>query len=140
MPPGAVMYGSTVVGGGLSKLGFTMFPYPMAVNSQPYDGRPACADCGFCSGYPCPTNAKGSTAVTMLRAALLSGNCQLQAETRVVRLNTNTSRTEISGVGCIGPDGGGVTYTADRYVLAASPIEDARLLQLSDPRLGNSSG
>ena len=33
---------------------------PPAVNSLPYRGRPACADCGFCSSYPCPTNAKGS--------------------------------------------------------------------------------
>ncbi|MBV8756218.1 MAG: GMC family oxidoreductase [Deltaproteobacteria bacterium] len=53
MPPGPVMYGSTVVGKGLSALGYTMFPYPTAVNSIPYDGRPACVNCGFCSGYPC---------------------------------------------------------------------------------------
>ena len=48
MPPGAGMYGSTLVGRGLSQLGYTMFPYPMAVNSVPYGGRPACVDCGFC--------------------------------------------------------------------------------------------
>src|SRR5258705_10510913 len=113
MPPGAVMYGSTVVGGGLSKLGFTMFPYPMAVNSQPYDGRPACADCGFCSGYPCPTNAKGSTAVTMLRTALLSGNCQLRAETRVVKLVANATGTQIVGVEAIDPAGDRGNFSPD---------------------------
>jgi gluconate 2-dehydrogenase alpha chain len=141
MQPGAMMYGSTVVGGGLASLGYTMFPYPMAVNSVPYGGRPACVDCGFCSSYPCPTNAKGSTAVTMLREALLSGNCQLQAETRVVKLVPNGAGTAIDHVEAIDPTGAQVTFKADRYVLAASPIEDARLLFLSDPAgLGNSSG
>ncbi|MDB4954414.1 MAG: Choline dehydrogenase-like flavoprotein [Myxococcales bacterium] len=141
IPPGTASYGSTVVGRGLAQLGYTMFPYPTAVNSIPYDGRPACVNCGFCSGYPCPTNAKGSTAVTMLRKALLSGNCQLHAETRVVKLVTNATKTAITSVSAIDPSGTPVSFTADRYVLAASPIEDARLLFLSDPAgLGNSSG
>jgi gluconate 2-dehydrogenase alpha chain len=139
MPPGAPMYGGLVVGKGLSDLGYTMFPYPTAVNSVPYAGRPACVDCGFCSGYPCLTNAKGSTAVTMLRKALLSGNCQLRAETRVVKLLSSGAGDAITGVQCIGPAGDKQTFTADRYVLAASPIEDARLLFLSGG-LGNSSG
>ena len=139
MPPGNPMYGSTVVGRGLAALGYTMFPYPTAVNSIPYDGRPACADCGFCSGYPCPINAKGSTAVTMLRRALLSGNCQLRAETRAVKLIPNATGTAIAAVQTIEPDGSTGMYTADRYVLAASPIEDVRLLMLSGG-LGNSSG
>jgi choline dehydrogenase-like flavoprotein len=137
MPPGVPMYGSTLVGAGLSQLGYTMFPYPTAVNSVAYGGRPACVDCGFCSGYPCPTNAKGSTAVTMLRDALLSGNCQLQAETRVVKINANGN--QVTSVEAIDPDGNRVTFTADTYVLAASPIEDARLLLMSG-NLGNSSG
>ena len=141
MPPGAPMYGALVVGTGLAALGYTMFPYPTAVNSIPYDGRPACVDCGFCSSYPCASNAKGSTAVTMLRKALVGGNCQLRAETRVVKLLTNAAKNTITGVEALGPDGSRVTFTADQYVLAASPIEDARLLFLSDPAgLGNSSG
>jgi choline dehydrogenase-like flavoprotein len=139
MAPGAPMYGGLLVGKGLAALGYTMFPYPTAVNSVPYDSRPACVDCGFCSGYPCPTNAKGSTAVTMLRKALLSNNCQLRAETRVVKLVVNVAGNAITGVEAIDPTGARVTYTADRYVLAASPIEDARLLLLSDG-IGNSSG
>lgn len=141
MPPGAGMYGSTLVGAGLAAQGYTMFPYPMAVNSVAYDNRPPCNDCGFCSGYPCPTNAKGSTAVTMLRKALLTGNVQLQAETRVVRINA-TGGT-ITSVDALDPAGQPIHFVADRYILAASPIEDARLLFLSDPGgpgLGNSSG
>jgi gluconate 2-dehydrogenase alpha chain len=139
IPPGPPMYGGLVVGDGLARLGYTMFPYPTAVNSIPYGGRPGCVNCGFCSSYPCPINAKGSTAVTMLRDALLSGNCQLQAETRVVRLVPNATGTAIASLEALDPTGARVTFTADRYVLAASPIEDARLLLLSGG-LGNSSG
>ncbi len=111
------------------------------MNSRPYDGRPPCNDCGLCSGYGCSINAKGSPAVTLLRKALLTGRCQLRPETRAVRLLSQAGA--ISGVEVIGPDGSRQTLRADRYVLAASPIEDARLLLLSDPGgpgLGNSSG
>ena len=141
MPPGVPMYVALKMSAGLATLGYTAFPFPTAVNSQPYDGRPACADCGYCSGYPCPTNAKGSPAVTMLRKALLSGRVQLQTETRVVALLLNGAKNQVTGVKALGPDGKPVMFAADRYVLAASPIEDARLLFLSDPAgAGNSSG
>lgn len=140
MPPGNPMYGATKLAAGCKKLGYTAFPYPTAVNSRPYDGRPACVDCGFCSGYICPNNSKGSPLVTMLRRALLSGNCLLLPETRAVRLLMNGAKDTVTGVECIGPDGKRVTYSADRYVLAASPIEDARLSFLSDSNgVGNSS-
>ncbi len=143
MAPGVPMYLGELVSQGLRSLGYSPFPYPTAVNSRPYDGRPACSDCGYCSGYGCPSNAKGSPAVTMLRKALLSGNSQLVTETRVVRLLTNGGKNEITGVACLDPSGKPVTYKADRYILAASPIEDARLLLLSDrggDGVGNSSG
>jgi gluconate 2-dehydrogenase alpha chain len=141
MPPGLQAYFSSLVAGGLTKLGYTAFPYPSAINSQPYGGRPACSDCGFCSGFGCPSGAKGSPPVTTLRRALLSGNCLLVPGTRAVQLLMNGN--SVAGVMAIDPDGNRVMYTADRYVLAASPIEDARLLFLSDPGgagVGNSSG
>jgi gluconate 2-dehydrogenase alpha chain len=141
MPPGVPMYLALKVSDGLKSLGYNPFPFPTAVNSVPYDGRPACSDCGYCSGYPCTTNAKGAPAVTMLRKALLSGNCQLWSETRVTKLLLNGAKNQVVGVMATLSDGTQKMFTADRYVLAASPIEDARLLFLSDPAgLGNSSG
>jgi gluconate 2-dehydrogenase alpha chain len=143
MPPGAAMYAAVLATAGAAKLGYTVFPYPCAINSQPYDGRPACVECGFCSGYGCPSNAKGAPAVTILRKALLTGNLQLRAETRVVRLLLDGAGTTVIGVDALDPAGRPVRFTADRYVLAASPIEDARLCFLSDPGgagVGNSSG
>jgi choline dehydrogenase-like flavoprotein len=143
MGPGMPLYGALKVQAAAGPLGYTVFPYPCAINSRPYDGRPACVECGFCSGYGCPSNAKGAPAVTILRKGLLSGNLQLLAETRAVRLVTDDAKSTVIGVEAIDPTGARVTYKADRYVLAASPIEDARLCLLSDPGgpgLGNSSG
>src|SRR5258706_2187864 len=143
MPPGVPMYCALKAAAGATAIGLHPFPYPTAVNSKPYGGRPACVDCGFCTGYGCPNNSKGAPPVTTVRAGLLSGNCLLLPETRAVRLTVNGARNAITGVECIGPDGKPRSFSADRYVLAASPIEDARLLFLSDPGgagLGNSSG
>ncbi|MBX7100828.1 MAG: GMC family oxidoreductase [Myxococcaceae bacterium] len=139
MPPGSPMYLALKASDGLRRLGYHPFPYPMAINSLPYDGRPHCADCGLCSGYGCPTNAKGSPPVTTLRKAFLTGNCLLYPETRAVKLLTNGTRTEVTGVECLDPEGKTVTYRADMVVLAASPIEDTRLVLLSGG-FGNGSG
>jgi len=142
MPPGAAMYVAPRVAAGIAKFGYTMFPCPTAINSVPYDDRPACNDCGFCQSHPCVINAKGTPGVTTLRKALLTGNCQLRPETRAVRLLVDGAGTTITGVEAILPDGTRGTFTADRYVLAANPVEDVRLLYLSGSGrpLGNSSG
>ena len=141
-PPGAPMYVAQRVAGGIAKLGYTLFPCPTAINSQPYDDRPACNDCGFCQSHPCAIHAKGTPGVTTLRKALLTGNCQLRPETRAVRLLVDGAGTSITGVEAILPDGTRDVFTADRYILAANPIEDVRLLYLSGGAgpLGNSSG
>ena len=143
MQPGLGMRVSLKAAEAALRLGYHPFPYPTAVTSQPYRGRAACTDCGYCGDYGCAINAKGSPAVTTLRDALVTGNALLIAETRAVKLLTNVARNEITGVEAIGPGGEAVTYSADQYVLAASPIENTRLLFLSDlqgPGLGNSSG
>ena len=45
--------------------------------ASPYDGRPACNNCGFCGGYGCPIHAKGDP-VASLRRALRTGRCELR--------------------------------------------------------------
>ncbi|MGZ5234613.1 MAG: GMC oxidoreductase [Burkholderiales bacterium] len=115
----------------------------MSINSRPYDGRPPCNDCGYCGGYGCPTHARGSPAVTLLRKALLSGNCQLWPDTRVVGLQLSGDKLQLVGVEAMLADGSRQLFRADRYVLAANAIEDVRLLLMSDPQgpgVGNSSG
>jgi choline dehydrogenase-like flavoprotein len=80
--------------------------------------------------------------VTTLRRALLSGNCQLRYNAQVVRLLTGGGR--VTGVEYVDGDGAPRSATANAYVLAASPIESARLCFLSGASpaepIGNSSG
>ena len=52
--------------------GWHPYPEPMAINSEPYDGRPACVNCGFCSGHGCPIHARVG-GLAPLRRALLHG-------------------------------------------------------------------
>jgi len=143
MPPGVPMYAALLVAEGTQKLGYHPFPYPKGVTSRPYRGRPPCVDCGFCGEYGCPNNAKGSAALTFLREALLTSNCQLRYNSFVYQLVADSRKQSIVGVKYLDADGQPQQAKADRYILAASPIEDVRLLLLSDPGgpgLGNSSG
>jgi len=141
MPPGPPMYVGSVLAEGARRLGLNPFPYPGAVTSRPYRGRKVCNDCGFCSGYGCPINAKGS--VAMLRDALLTGNVQLRYNASATRLVTDASGRRVTAVEYLDADGNPASVSGDRVILAASPIESARLCLLSDPGgpgLGNSSG
>ena len=141
MPPGAPMYVGTVLAEGARKLGLNPFPYPGAVTSRPYRGRKPCNDCGFCSGYGCPINAKGSMA--MLRDALLTGNVQVRYNSSATRLVTDASGRHVTAIEYLDPDGKPASVSGDRVILAASPVESARLCLLSNPGgpgLGNSSG
>ena len=80
MPPGADMF---VRGAhradGRERLGYHPYRAPTGVNCVPYDGRPACNNCGFCAFYGCPIDAKGDP-VALLRRALRTGRCEIRPE------------------------------------------------------------
>ncbi len=140
LPPTAEMYVARTLADGARKKGYHPMHYPGAVNSRPYGGRPACNNCGFCSGFGCPNNSKGSAAVTTLRSALLTGNCQVRFNCFARRLARSGS--SITAVEYTDADGAVQSVAADRFILAASAVESARLCLLSDrdgPGLGNSS-
>ena len=69
-----------------------------------------CNQCGPCSGFGCPIHAKGSSAVTGLRQALLSGNCQLRTSCQATRLAHDGGR--VTAVTYIDPSGAEQTATA----------------------------
>ncbi|HVN83455.1 MAG TPA: GMC family oxidoreductase [Candidatus Binatia bacterium] len=143
LPPQPPMYVARVLAQGASQRGYRPFNLPSAINTQPYDNRPPCVSCGFCSNYGCPRNAKGSPAVTTLRKALLTGNCQLRYNAHATRLLRDATGRRITAVEYVDNDGQRQTASADIIVLAASAIESVRLCLLSDPDgpgLGNSSG
>jgi len=143
MPPVPPMYVGLVLANGAKQQKYTPFSTPVALNTQPYDGRPPCVSCGFCSGYGCTRNAKGSPAVTTLRKALLTQKCQLRYNAHVTRLLVERSGRHVTGVEYIDDKGKKQSASAYRVILAASPIESVRLCLLSDrsgPGVGNSKG
>lgn len=128
MPPGPPQYGSAKYAAAATSLGLHPFPFPMAINSQAYDGRPACVNCGFCSGYGCPIHARVG-GLAPLRRALLTGRVELRPDTFVARVDLDGRRA--TGVTTVGLDGAEAHIPADFVVLAPSAIESSRLALLS---------
>ena len=129
MPPGPPQYSSTLLAAGAERVGMHPHPFMMAINSQTYDGRPACNNCGFCSGYGCPIHARVG-ALAPLRRAVMTGRVEVRAET-FVRAVVHDGR-RASGVRLVGPDRVEPVETADLVVLAGSAIETNRLALLSE--------
>ena len=128
MPPGAPMYGALVSSAAAAEMGWHPYPAPTAVNSVPYDDRPACNNCGFCAFFGCPIHAKGDP-VASLRRALMSGRAELRPETFVSRILVSNGRA--TGVEYIDASGTTREERAGHVVLAAGGLETPRLLLLS---------
>jgi choline dehydrogenase-like flavoprotein len=128
MAPGAPMYGATLSSSAAERLGLHPYAAPTAANSVPYDGRPACNNCGFCAFFGCPIHAKGDPIALLVRA-FATGRAELAAETFCSRILVDGRRA--TGVELIGPDGTSRTVEARHVVVAAGAVETPRLLLLS---------
>jgi len=122
------MYGALRSSAAAEALGLHPYAAPTAANSIPYDGRPACNNCGFCAFFGCPIHAKGDP-VALLTRAMASGRAELLPETFVSRLVTEGRRA--TGVEVVGPDGATRRIDARHVVVAAGAVETPRLLLLS---------
>ena len=127
-----------------AELGLHPFISSMAILPVEHDGRAPCFYCRFCANYGCPTKSKSSTAVTFVRKALGSGNCDLRTECFVFRIELDR-HGHAGRVHYIRKDGSRGAVRARLVCLACSAIETARLLLLSatpsQPNgLANSSG
>ncbi|MBI2228885.1 MAG: GMC family oxidoreductase [Deltaproteobacteria bacterium] len=125
-------------------LGLHPFPTPMAILSRDYDGRPACVNGGFCSGYGCTVGAKSSTMEALLPKALATGRCEIRPHCLSREISTDkTGRA--TGVVYFDEKGSEQFQPARLVVLAAGGVETPRLLLLSQSSqfphgLANSSG
>ncbi len=127
MPPGFQGKGEVVLAEGARAMGLHPHPMPIAVNSMFYRGRPACVSCGYCF-VGCPINAKGSSAVTVIRDALLTGNVTLIDQACVTRVDVTPSGEQATGVTYLDRDGQAQSLTGRHVVLAANAIETPRLM------------
>lgn len=144
MPPLPVKSSGVLLERGGRKLGLHPFPAPMAIASQPFRGRPACVNCGFCLGYGCEVMAKSSSLFTMIPEAEATGHCEIRPESYVFQVQTD-KRGRATGVAYFDRDKHERFQKARAVILSANGAETARLLLNSaDSRfpngLANSSG
>ncbi len=131
MPPGPTGNAASLLGKGAAALGYTAYPYPAAVNSEEYDGRPACNSCGMCSGFGCAINARGDALVSWLNPAVRTGRVRVIDRAYVHRIETTTDGRRARAVHWTDVRGREHRLRASTVVVAGSPINTARLLLLS---------
>lgn len=143
-PPMPVKGSDVLLERAAKAMGYTPYPAPVAILSQPHNGRPGCIHCGFCNGYGCEVNAKSSSMVSMIPLALASGNCELRTGCTVSRVNTDENG-RANEVVYWEEDGTEQAQRAKSVVLCANGAETPRLLLNSASAqhpngLANSSG
>ena len=144
MPPLPVKSSGVLFEQGARKLGLHPFPAPMAINSQPYRGRPACVHCGFCHGFACEVQAKASTLFSMIPEAEETGHCEIRASSYVVRIETD-KRGRATGVAYFDRERREHFQKARAVIVCGNGAETPRLLLMSanshfPQGLANSSG
>ena len=130
MPPLPVKSSGVLLERGARKLGLHPFPAPMAIASEPYRDRPACAHCGFCIGFGCEMRAKSSTLYTAIPEAEATGRCEVRSESYVHRIEVN-DRDRVTGVAYFDAQGREQFQKSRAVVVCANGAETPRLLLMS---------
>jgi choline dehydrogenase-like flavoprotein len=125
MPPFPPTESGRRLAGAATGLGLSTVAVPLAINSVPYDGRPACAGSRECIGFACRVDAKNGSHNTVLARAAATGHLSVLLETRAVRVVTDGGRVTGVDLTC------GARVGADDVVIAAGAVESARLLLCS---------
>src|SRR5713226_8446803 len=69
-------------------MGWHPYPAPLAILSQPCQGR-ACAHCGFCESFGGEWGAKSSTLASVIPMAEKTGRCEIRPNSYVSKISTN---------------------------------------------------
>lgn len=144
LPPMPVKSSGVLFERAAKKLGLHPFPAPMAIISQPYQGRAACAHCGFCESFGCEMRAKSSTLVSVIPVAEKTGRCEIRPNSYVRKIETD-ARGRVTGAVYFDARRRQVFQRAKAVMLCANGVESTRLLLLSKSKrfaqgLANSSG
>jgi choline dehydrogenase-like flavoprotein len=110
--------------------GLHSIPVPRAILPHQANGRGGCQYSGYCGSYGCSSGAKGSSRAALLNRAVLSGNCDIRANSHVYRLDSDTSGRVIRA-NYYDNDGSHEAVHADVFVVACQAVETSRLLLLS---------
>jgi len=112
---------------GAEALGLHPFSTPRAINSRPYDGRPACNYCGACASFGCLINARGGSLVSMIQKAEETGKCEVRPNC-MAREITVDADGKVKGVMYYDAEGAEREQLARVVVLCANGLFSPMLL------------
>ncbi|MBV8571648.1 MAG: GMC family oxidoreductase [Acidobacteriaceae bacterium] len=126
------------------KLGLHPFPAPVAILSQPYRGRAACVNCGFCESFGCEMRAKSSTLASVIPMAESTGRCEIRPNCYVRKIETDDAG-RATGAVYFDRNRREIFQRAKAVFVCANGAETPKLLLLSKSKrfphgLANSSG
>jgi len=144
MPPLPVKASGVIFEQAARKMGWNPFPAPMAILSQPREGRSACVNCGFCLAFGCEVGAKSSSLATAVRMAENTGHVEIRPNSYVHRIELD-GRGRATGAVYFDAQRSAHLQKAKAVIVSANGAETPRLLLLSANRqfpngLANSSG
>jgi choline dehydrogenase-like flavoprotein len=144
LPPMPVKSSGVLFDQATKKLGLHPFPAPVAILSQPYRGRAACVNCGFCESFGCEMRAKSSTLVSVIPVAEKTGRCEIRPNSYARKIETDDNG-RVTGAVYFDAGRREVFQRAKAIFVCANGAETPKLLLQSKSKrfpqgLANSSG
>lgn len=130
LPPMPIKSSGVLFEQATRKLGLHPFPAPVAILSQPYQGRSACVNCGFCESFGCEVRAKSSTLVSVIPVAEKTGRCEIRPNSYVRKIETD-KQGRATGAIYFDENRREVFQRAKAVMLCANGAESPRLLLMS---------
>ncbi len=144
LPPLPVKSSGVLFEKGCKKLGYHAQPAPMAIISQPHNGRTPCQHCGYCIGFGCEFGAKSSSLASVIPVAEATGKCEVRPNSYVRRVEMDP-KGRATGVTYFDADKMEQFQPARAVILSCNGAETPKLLLMSASSrfpdgLANSSG
>ena len=130
MPPLPVKSSGVLFERGARKLGLHPFPAPMAINSQPYHGRPGLRALRLLPRLRVRGARQGVDADHVIPEAEATGRCEVRADSYVARIETD-KRGRATGVAYFDRERREHFQKARAVVVCANGAETPRLLLMS---------
>ena len=136
-PPMAQNYSGALFTSAAKNLGYHPFPMPSAnstkagyTNPEGATFRP-CVYCGFCERFSCEMSAKASAHIALLPKLMKSPHFELRTNSRVMKINLDSTKTKATGVTYLDAQGRSQTVNADLIFVTAFALNNVHLLLLS---------